>query len=74
VLADLIEADAGELARSGGEDFELLFACDPATVDATQRALQGLGTPVSVIGDVRERTADDEVTREVRGWDHLLDR
>lgn len=73
-VAALIEADAGELARTGGEDFELLFACDPETVDVARAALAATGTPVAVIGQVRERSADDARKEGSRGWDHLRDR
>jgi thiamine-monophosphate kinase len=72
--ASLIDADPDELARSGGEDFELLFACDPGIVEAARAALEEVGTPVSVVGEVRERTPDDDAREDRQGWDHLRDR
>jgi thiamine-monophosphate kinase len=72
-VAGMIDAEPIELARSGGEDFELLFACDADAVASARAALAELGTAVSVVGDVRDRSADD-VIGEVRGWDHLRDR
>jgi thiamine-monophosphate kinase len=72
-VASLIAADPAELARTGGEDFELLFACEPATVDAGREALRRLGTAVTVVGEVRERREDDDTVEDVQGWDHLRD-
>ncbi|MDH4067812.1 MAG: thiamine-phosphate kinase [Dehalococcoidia bacterium] len=67
-----------ELALSGGEDYELLFTADKATV---ARARQALGCPVTVIGDI---TKDELPTRVLvvdsrgtiipykkGGWDHF---
>ena len=67
-----------ELALSGGEDYELLFTADKATV---ARARQALSCPVTVIGDI---TKDELPTRVLvvdsrgtiipykkGGWDHF---
>ena len=72
-VARLIDADPAELARSGGEDFELLFACSPEIADRAMAALADLGTEATVVGEVRERIAADE-EGEATGWDHLRDR
>lgn len=48
-----------ELALCGGEDYELLFTADTATV---ARAKQALDCPVTVIGDMTEATLPARVT------------
>ncbi len=46
-------------ATSGGEDYELLFTCDPAQVERLSRELQrSTGTPVTVIGAVEAGPAE----------------
>lgn len=47
------------LALSGGEDYELLFTADKATV---ARARQALDCPVTVIGDIRAEESATRVT------------
>ena len=67
--------DWTRLALSGGEDYELLFAANAATM----RAVKGeLGAAVSVIGEIGEGagvSAVDGYGREVAptsgGWDHF---
>ena len=55
--------DAGALAVSGGEDYELLFTCTP-------EAEAALGIPHSVIGRIEEASADDAVL-SAGGFDHF---
>jgi len=67
-----------ELALSGGEDYELIFVADRATVARAKRAL---GCPVTVIGHITEEELPTRVllvdpsgttTRYKRkGWDHF---
>jgi thiamine-monophosphate kinase len=48
-----------ELALCGGEDYELLFTADEATIG---RAKQALDCPVTVIGDITEERLPTRVT------------
>lgn len=67
-----------ELALTGGEDYELLFTGDQATV---ARAKQALNCPVTVIGEITEEKLPERVTLvdskgtivhyEKGGWDHF---
>ncbi len=67
-----------ELALSGGEDYELIFTGDQATVARAKRAL---GCPVTVIGDITEEelparvlVVDSKGTiipYRKKGWDHF---
>ena len=67
-----------ELALSGGEDYELLFTADQATV---ARAKQALSCPVTIIGDITKEELPTRVLvvdgkgtiipYEKRGWDHF---
>jgi thiamine-monophosphate kinase len=67
-----------ELALSGGEDYELIFTADKATVARAKRAL---GCPVTVIGDITEEelparvlVVDSKGTiipYRKKGWDHF---
>lgn len=67
-----------DLALSGGEDYELLFTADQATV---ARAKQALSCPVTVIGDITEEqlptrvlVLDSKATiipYKKRGWNHF---
>jgi thiamine-monophosphate kinase len=67
-----------ELAMCGGEDYELLFTADEATV---VRAKQALNCPVTVIGDVTEEKLPTRVTvvdnkgniipYKRGGWEHF---
>lgn len=77
--ADLVATyleDAGMMAASGGEDYELLLV---GAADAITRASAGLPAPLTVIGrivagEVRVRVLDtngQEVALEMSGWDHL---
>jgi len=67
-----------ELALSGGEDYELIFTGDKASVTRAKRAL---GCPVTVIGDITEEelparvlVVDSKGTiipYRKKGWDHF---
>ena len=67
-----------ELALCGGEDYELLFTADEATV---ARAKQALNCPVTVIGDITEEKLPTRVTvvnsngniipYKKGGWEHF---
>lgn len=67
-----------ELALCGGEDYELLFAADEATVARAKRALN---CPVTVIGDMTEEKLPTRVTvldskgniipYKKGGWEHF---
>jgi len=67
-----------ELALSGGEDYELIFTADKATVARARRAL---GCPVTVVGDITEEELPTRVLVvdskgtiipcRRKGWDHF---
>ena len=67
-----------ELALSGGEDYELIFAADEATVARAKRALS---CPVTVIGDITEEELPTRVLvvnskgtivpYKEKGWNHF---
>jgi len=67
-----------ELALSGGEDYELIFVADKATVARAKRAL---GCPVTVIGHITEEELPTRVLvvdpsgtiirYKRKGWDHF---
>jgi len=67
-----------ELALSGGEDYELLFTADEATI---ARVKQTLECPVTVIGDIIEEKLSTRVTvvdskgniipYQKGGWEHF---
>ncbi len=71
--------DALDLALYGGEDYELLFATAPATVDVVRDAVARCGGEAHVIGrltapgdGLRIRWPDGAAgPLEPRGWDHL---
>jgi thiamine-monophosphate kinase len=67
-----------ELALSGGEDYELLFAADEVTIN---RVKNTLNCPVTVIGDIIEEKSPTRVTvvdstgniipYKKAGWEHF---
>lgn len=67
-----------ELALSGGEDYELIFTADEATIARTK---QCLNCPVTVIGDITEEKLPTRVTivdgkgniipYKKGGWEHF---
>jgi thiamine-monophosphate kinase len=46
-------ADALDIALGGGEDYELLAALSPDAVDGAGAAVQAVGVPLTVVGEVR---------------------
>ena len=70
--------DYQELALCGGEDYELLFTADKATV---RQAKQALDCPVTVIGDITDERLPRRVTvldsrgniipYKKAGWEHF---
>ena len=66
--------DPGELAATGGEDYELLISAPGPVLDALARRV---GVPVTVIGEVTEggdvvfRRAGEPVG-DLSGWDHFV--
>ncbi len=76
-----LELDPVGLAVSGGEDFELLIAAARDDVDGLVRLLGEIGTPLTVIGEVRPagegirvRSADGSLRSLAGGWDHFAPR
>jgi thiamine-monophosphate kinase len=75
--------DALHWALAGGEDYELLFACDPERVDGVRDALdRASGTTASVIGEVVPVRGERPEVRVIApdgseidstggGWDHF---
>ncbi len=67
-----------ELALSGGEDYELLFTADDATISRTKQALE---CPVTIIGSITKEKLPKRVTvvdskeKTIRykkgGWEHF---
>jgi len=67
-----------ELALGGGEDYELLFTTDKVTMEKVKRVLD---CPVSVIGEITEKTLPtrvtlidsmgNAVTPRKAGWEHF---
>lgn len=52
-VAGALGAEALSWATSGGEDFELLLTCDPASVDALRDGLRrATGTALTVVGEI----------------------
>jgi len=52
-VAVALGADALSWATSGGEDFQLLLTCDPASVDALRDGLvRATGTALTVVGEI----------------------
>ncbi len=70
------------LGLTGGEDYELLFTAPSGVVKKAQSALAAIGTPLTVIGAIRESDASSPTVTVVddsgkaisiarSGWDHL---
>jgi len=78
-VAEAYGCDPLDLALSGGEDYELLFAVRPADVERAVTAVSGTGGTARVIGQLtdaalgmRLRQTDGAIRPlEPRGWDHL---
>jgi thiamine-monophosphate kinase len=53
-VAERAGADALSWATSGGEDFELLLTCDPASMDTLRDGLRrATGTTLTVVGEIQ---------------------
>jgi len=74
--------DALSLAIGGGEDYELLCAGPGEAIERARVALAGLGTPLTVVGRLIERSEKGPVIRLVDAtgqsvkprrlsWDHF---
>jgi thiamine-monophosphate kinase len=58
-IAGALDADALSWATSGGEDFELLLTCDPASVDGLRDGLRrATGTTLTVVGEMGRSEAE----------------
>jgi thiamine-monophosphate kinase len=74
-IAAAADRDPLELAASGGEDYELFAALPPGAVAAAQQALAALGTPLTVIGQVKSaRIAGPRAELRRRGGEALRSR
>jgi thiamine-monophosphate kinase len=77
--AHVLDGDAVAWAASGGEDYELLLACDPnafeALADSLHRAtgttLHAIGTIVGAAGDVRYVDGHGRAVRVTAGFQHF---
>jgi thiamine-monophosphate kinase len=78
-LSRVLKIDQRELAMSGGEDYELLAAMDPGSVEEAARRLDGrFGVRLTDIGEVTGGpgvvavdASGDERALEPKGWDHF---
>jgi len=53
-VAMALGVDTLSWATSGGEDFELLLTCDPASMDTLRDGLRrATGTPLTVVGEIQ---------------------
>ena len=52
-VASATGSDPLDLALGGGEDYELLAALPPDEVDSARAAVQAVGVPLTVLGEVR---------------------
>ena len=59
IAASRLDLDPIHLAAGGGEDYELLFTCDPKSAPDIARAIASTGSTVRVIGEIIE---GDQVT------------
>jgi len=74
-VAAALGRDAGELAATGGEDYELLFTAPPSLRAAVESTLAELGCPVTWIGSVESGSgvafSDQHGERRgLRGFEH----
>lgn len=72
-FARTVGRDAGVLAATGGEDYELVLAAPEAVLDEVSRRVE---TPLTVIGEIKEAPAMEflrggEPLEELSGWDHF---
>lgn len=70
--------DAGILATTGGEDYELIVTVPPARLDPIRRALDIPLTPVGHVAagppDLRMTRRGEPVPLASLGWEHRIDR
>jgi len=76
VLADRLNCDWRNWFFHGGEEYELLFACDPSFQPGALHKLSDvkplrLGVFTSQFSGVRLRAGDDTVFLEPESWDHV---
>jgi thiamine-monophosphate kinase len=75
-IAAAAGVDAGELAATAGEDFELLFTLPAGEWDAAERAAAKAGAPVTRLGRVLEGSGVElldgggEPVEGLRGYEH----
>ena len=74
----LLDRSALDYALAGGEDFELLLAVAPGSVEAVRAAITATGTSLTQIGEVLRSglhfTAPDgsgDMALTAQGWDHF---
>ena len=74
----LLDRSALDYALAGGEDFELLLAVAPGSVEAVRAAIAATGTSLTQIGEVLRSglhfTAPDgsgDMALTAQGWDHF---
>ena len=74
----LLDRSALDYALAGGEDFELLLAVAPGSVEAVRSAIVATGTSLTQIGEVLRSglhfTAPDgsgDMALTAQGWDHF---
>jgi thiamine-monophosphate kinase len=64
--------DPEVMAATGGEDYELLIAAPPSTLDALSKSVE---TPVTTIGEITDEGAifrrGNEPVENLSGWDHF---
>lgn len=77
IAAARLDADATELAASGGEDYELLLTCAAPDVSAVVGAIQGAGSRAHAIGEVVDGKgvflvhSNGETSVMPAGWGHF---
>jgi thiamine-monophosphate kinase len=78
-VAEQAGLDPLELAATGGEDYELLFAAPDEAAETVEAAAEQAGAPITWIGRARSGTGvrllgEDGTEYSFRGWDHLVPR
>lgn len=76
IAAARIDADPVAIAAGGGEDYELLIACDAADAEAVIGAIRSAGSAAAAIGEItdgrRVTLVDASGEREMPGsWQHF---
>ena len=78
-VAECIGRIPHDLALYGGEDYELLFTCQPEKVPLLTDVFEAFGTPLSTVGQIVETpnsitvedTSGKTIPLEPRGYDHF---